>query len=169
MSKAANPQWSQQDITTILTMLAVNAGNVAKTVKEHREEFGRSPDPTTLTNWRDRKYSDEYAKIRDEYAREFEADAVRTLRDRMRQAAEAEELAIRRMIEQLEQNRISNRDLAGVAYNMSKIKATNADRLLTLTGRPTQIIDDRSAQQVIEGLVRRRILRLVKDEEEEAS
>jgi hypothetical protein len=48
---------------------------------------------------------------------------------------------------------------------MSRIKASNADQLLTLTGRPTQIIDDRSAQDVIQGLVRRKVIRLIKDDE----
>jgi predicted transcriptional regulator len=161
-------QWSPKDTTTILTLLARNAGNVAKTIREVKEDLGRAPDRDTLANWRDRKHAEQYARIRDELSREFEADAVRTLRDRMRQAADAEELAITAMIEALQQGRVSNRDLAGVAFSMSKIKATNADRLLTLTGRPTQIIDDRSAQKVIEGLVRRKVLRIVKDDEDAA-
>jgi hypothetical protein len=161
---ASPTQWDEKQISQILTLLALNAGNVAKTIREFKEEHDRAPSADTLTNWRDRKYAERYNRIREDYAREFEADAVRTLRDRMKQAAEAESIAIQKTIEALErQDRMVNP--AQAAYNMTRVKATNADRLLTLTGRPNQIIDDRSAQKIIEGLVRKKVLRVVQPDD----
>lgn len=160
-------EWSEKQAIEILTLLAMNAGNIKKTLEEYKAEHGKAPTSATVAGWRDRRYADEYARIRDEYAREFEAEAIRTYRDRMRQAADVEMLAIQRLAEALESNRISVKDLAPAAGAMSRIKASNADQLLTLTGRPTQIIDDRSAEQVIQGLVRKKVLRVVRDESEE--
>lgn len=60
---------------------------------------------------------------------------VREVRDLARAAVIAERLAVERVIEEMSRERC-RLDPSTTALNMSKVKVSNIDKMLALTGRP---------------------------------
>lgn len=150
---------SDNTVTKALTILAFS-GDVKQTRDALKSE-GIDVSDQALRDWRDVSHADEYNKIRDKYATEIEQEAIRTYRERMAQAAKAEMLAIQKTIEGLENGSLRGRDASQAALAMSKVKGENASKLLAFTGRPTQIIDDRTAEEAVRALMAKRILKKV--------
>lgn len=149
--------YDQQDITKALTVLAFKAGNYSQSIQALRE-MGLEVTQARLKGWAERDHEDEYKKIREKYQGEFEAEAIRDMRDHLRLAADAERLLIQKAVD-LTDKTFSAKDASVAALNMAKIKQTNVDKLLALTGRPSTIIEDRGVEPIIESLIAKKILR----------
>lgn len=154
---------TQAQITNALTTLAMHGGDFKKASKELHGigEVGLKK----LAE----EHTEDYKRIQDRAKHELEEDAIRTMRERLAQAGEAERLAIEKTIAGLTNGHsIRPTEAAQAALSMSRVKATNIDKLLTLTGRPNAIIEDRTAQEAVRSLVHKRVLRVVTDEDEAA-
>jgi hypothetical protein len=129
-----------------------------------RKEYDTQVTPQTIRKWRDDTHSKRYAELHDKYKDEIENDAIRRMRERLRLVDQAEMLAITRVISQLEDQKLTGKDAALAALNMSRVKAQNIEKLMQLTGRPTQIIEDRSGNvtdQVLRELMGKGVIRPV--------
>lgn len=126
-----------------LTMLLFGT-SIPEVLRVLRVEYETSVTPQTLRKWRDDTYAKRYAELHDKYKDDIESDAIRRMRERLRLVDQAEMLAVTRVISQLEDQKLSGKDAAMAALNMSRVKAQNVEKLMQLTGRPTQIIEDRS-------------------------
>lgn len=140
------------------------------------QEYKTSVTPQTLRKWKDDTYAKRYAELHDKYKDEIENDAIRRMRERLRLVDQAEMLAVTRVINELENQKLSGKDASQAALNMSRVKSQNVEKLMQLTGRPTQIIEDRSGavtEQVLRELmgtgVIKPILRAVPEEEDDTS
>lgn len=149
--------YDQQDISKALTVLAFKAGNYSQTIATLKE-MGLEISQARLKGWAERDHADQYKNIREKYQGEFEAEAVRDMRDQMRAAAEAERLLIQKAVDLVDKT-FSAKDASVAALNMARIKQTNVDKLLALTGRPSTIIEDRGVEPVIESLIAKKILK----------
>lgn len=154
----------QQVVIKVLTLLAWRHGSYPGTIKD-LERMGILITKAQLEHWVKGQYAELYRQIRDDYARVSEADMVRDMREIVNQAADGERLAIERTMEGLEKP-IDAKDASTVAFNLSRTKRENAHSMLTLQGRPTQIIEDRSAENAVKKLVARKIIRLVTHEDD---
>lgn len=104
---------------------------------------------STLTDWTHR-YSDEVQRIHDQIAPQLEAQMVRQHRDIALLAHEETMAMIHHAREQREEGKI--KDAAGAARNLATTAAIVTDKLLALTGRPTQITEHREPSKLIDSL-----------------
>lgn len=167
-------QHSQITVDRVLTLLLFGT-SVAEVVRVMKQEYNVSVDRSTITNWRDVQHVKRYAELHDKHKDEIENDAIRRMRERLRLADQAEMLAVSRVITELEGSMMGGKDAAAAALQMSRVKAQNVDKLMQLTGRPTQIIEDRSGSvtdQVLRELMGTGVLKPVSNgnnpEEEDA-
>lgn len=141
-----------------------------------KNEYNTNVTPQTLRRWKDDTHAKRYAELHDKHKDEIENDAIRRMRERIRLVDQAEMLAVTKVITQLEQGRLDGAQASQAALNMSRVKSQNVEKLMQLTGRPTQIIEDRSGSQT-EAVLRelmgtgviKPILKSVPDPEEEDS
>jgi hypothetical protein len=157
----ARTTYDQQDISKALTVLAFKAGNYSHAIAALKE-MGLEVTQVRLKGWAEREYEDQYKAIRDKYQGEFEAEAIRDMRDHLRRAAEAERLLIQKAVDLVDKT-FSAKDASVAALNMAKIKQSNVDKLLALTGRPSTIIEDRGVEPIIESLIAKKILKPMGD------
>jgi len=155
-------------------VLLLFGSTVPEVLRVLREEYDVSVSPQTLRKWKDDTYAKRYAELHDKYKDEIENDAIRRMRERLRLVDQAEMLAVSKVITDLENSKLNGRDASAAALNMSRVKAQNVEKLMQLTGRPTQIIEDRTGDvtnRVLRELtatgVLKPILKPVSDEVEE--
>lgn len=148
----ANPnQHSPATVDRALTLLLFGSlpAQVARILSE---EFGTSVSPQSIIAWRDRSHVKRYAELHEKYKEQIESDAIRRIRERLRLVDQAEMLAVSKVITELEQGNLKGKDASAAALNMSQVKAKNVEKLMQLTGRPTEIIEDRSGSVTSEVL-----------------
>jgi hypothetical protein len=112
---------------------------------------------STLRKWRDSTHSERYAQLQADHGKDIEEAMVRDTRDLARAAAIAERLAIEKTIDELEADR-SRIDPAQAAVAMSKVKQSNIDKMLALTGRPQSITEHRNATELLRALEAKGVL-----------
>lgn len=142
-----------------------------------KKEYGVEITASTLRKWRDDRFAKRYAELHDKYKDEIENDAIRRMRERLRLVDQAEMLAVTKVINELQEDKLVGKDAAMAALQMSRVKAQNVEKLMQLTGRPTEIIEDRSGgvtDQVLRELMGRGIIKPIgsnghKDEVDEPS
>jgi hypothetical protein len=122
-----------------------------------REAFDLDVPVSTLRKWRDATHAEQYAKLQADHGKEIEDAMIRDTRDLARAAAIAERMAIEKTIDELEQDR-SRMDPAQAAVAMSKVKQSNIDKMLALTGRPQSITEHRNATELLRALEAKGVL-----------
>lgn len=157
---------NQRVITKALTALAWRAGTYSNAIRD-LDRVGIVVTRQQLVSWSTGEHADLYNKIRDDYSRTSEAEMVREMRETIHQASEAERLAIEKTVEGFASKTVGARDASQAAFNLARVKKENVDKLQTLLGRPTQIIEDRSAEAALKKLIARKILRPVIHEDDE--
>jgi hypothetical protein len=128
------------------------------------KEYETPVSPQTLRKWRDDTYVKRYAELHEKHKDEIENDAIRRMRERLRLVDQAEMLAVTRVITELQSQKLSGKDAAMAALQMSRVKAQNVEKLMQLTGRPTQIIEDRTGDvtnQVLRELMGKGVIKPV--------
>ena len=111
------------------------------------------------------KAKPEYKELEIKYGREQEEAMISVLRDNALQAA----MTVRRLID-LQNTRIDQHretDPARAAANLSKVQKDNVDKMLALTGRPSQITQSSELGSIIKGLMSRGFLKVTDDQGKE--
>lgn len=150
-------QHTLEIIIKALTVLAYKAGNVSGTCKQLKEE-GITVSATALTNWRDNEYAEDYKRIRQNFASKFEDEIALDMREIAGMGIAVQRRAIERADEELGRQTTA-KDASQTALNMSRLVKDNVEKLLVLTGRPSEITDDRSARSAYNALVAKGILK----------
>jgi hypothetical protein len=143
---AAKTIYTAEERTRALVCLASRAGNAAKTVRDLKEQGLDIPE-STLRSWRD---TDEYETIRSKYGHKLEDFMVNELRERMVEQAEVERLALEKTRAALEAGDI--KDPARTMRDIAHAKSQNIDKLRVMTGRPTDITEHRSLDELVKAL-----------------
>lgn len=136
-----------------LKVLAEQAGDVRSAVKILAAEFNVPISGVLLTAWRDSVYADRYRQIADQLSKHMEDKLVQDTRELAVRAASVERKLVAECERLIDGGLI--REPGKMAVEMSKVKQSNIDKLLALTGRPSTITVDQSAPQllrVLEGL-----------------
>lgn len=152
--------FTERDITRGLNALVAFGGTPGPASRALKSTFDLDVSPGRLKTWRDHTYAERYVSLQVEHSEEIESAIIRETRDLARAAAIAERIAIESVLEQLDGGRLRAPEVAQVALNMSKIKQSNIDKMLALTGRPTAITEHRSAAEIIRALEAKGVLEL---------
>jgi CBS domain-containing protein len=138
--------YAAEERTRALICLASLAGNVAE-ARRSLSEAGVDVPAETLRNW---KRTDEYERIRHEYGQRLEDYVVAEIRERMVEQSDLERLALQKTREALENDDV--RDPARTMRDIAHAKAQNIDKLRVMTGRPTDISENRSLTELVKAL-----------------
>lgn len=141
-------RYNQHEIDAGLSTLIACGGSVSQAL-----EFVDIPEPT-LRDWRHR-YADRYAELHDRVAPQIEAELARSARETALLAFDATRLGVEKTRLALENDQL--KDPAGATRNLATTGAILTDKLLALTGRPTQITEHREPSKLIESLARKGI------------
>ena len=148
--------YTDQEIQRGLNALIAFGGSPTAASKAIREAFDLEVPVGTLRTWRDATHAERYSKLQTEHAKDIEEAMVRDTRDLARAASLAERMAIEKTIESLETS--TRLDPAQAAVAMSKVKTSNIDKMLALTGRPQQITENRNANELLRALEAKGVL-----------
>lgn len=145
-------KYTEADIDQALLALALSGGSSAVASKRLKEQGAEIPEKT-LRNWRENQYPKRYAHLQQKYGAELEELAVRGIRSNLLLADQLE----RDMLEDFagSYKSLDAKDKAGAIRNIATTKAINADKLLQLTGRPTQTIEHRNASDLLAQIAQR--------------
>lgn len=138
--------YTAEERTRALVCLASRAGNARRTAKDLKSQGFDVPE-STLRSWRD---TDEYESIRSKYGHKLEEFMISELRERMVEQAEVERLALEKTRAALEAGDI--KDPARTMRDIAHAKSQNIDKLRVMTGRPTDITEHRSLDELVKAL-----------------
>lgn len=141
-------RYSPEEIDRGLLALALAGGNAMRASRE-LEALGHPVPWRTLYNWRD-KHAQRLSELRTEHAPKIEALIVREARDSALLAAQVEQAGLARLQDNIDD--IDLKDLSKTVKDASVSKAVNVDQVLKLEGRPTQIVENRQASDLIRKL-----------------
>lgn len=152
--------YTQEEITKALTAVAYRNGNISQAHKD-LEELGIRVGRTTLGNWVKNVHYEEYESIRERAKDKYEKEAASGMRDIIAMAEGAEKLALEKAVAGIENaTNMAPEKLAQAALQFSRVKQSNVEKLFQLEGRPSEIIEDRSAEAALKALVARGILKV---------
>lgn len=152
-------QYTPEIVTAVLTDL-VMAGGVAKAIeKKWADVVGYE----LICRWKRETHFAQYREIEERYGRELEDLMVTRARTNAQRAGEIEAELIERMLT------VEGRDAPQALRAITDAKTKNIDKMLSLTGRPSQITESRDMGAILEGLARMNVLRVVEPEAIEAS
>jgi hypothetical protein len=157
--------YTMDEVQKGLNALLAFGGSPSAASKALEETYGLTVPMGTLRTWRDTTHADTYSALQNQHGPAIEQAMVREVRDLARAAALAERLAIEKVTLELEKEH-SRLDPAQAALSMSKVKDTNVNKLLALTGRPSQITEHRSANELLRALEARGVLKALPTEGE---
>lgn len=148
-----------------LTALVFCAGSINKAQEALRDQ-GIDIPYQTLNTWK-RRYSKEYNQIAEKNKAALEENIIRNLRETVVIAEAAERAAVEIALKELERAKLQENmrptDAAIAANNLANIKGKAIDRLLTLTGRPSSIIETRSAEVLLRKLQNSGVMKVKSD------
>jgi hypothetical protein len=128
---SAIEQYPMEKVVECLTVLVEHRGNV-RAASEHLDV-----SPTTIQKWAQETYADRYRQIEERYGLEIEQQIVMEARETAATAARATRMGVEQVVKEIEAGELKGRELAQATYALAKIMGTNVDKVLTLTGRPT--------------------------------
>lgn len=130
-----------------LAFLAVaqHGGNATKAADE------LDVTATTVRSWL-KRWPDRYSELQQRHRREIEDELVESTRRTALLAAEVEQKALEATLVELDAKRV--REPHQAAKNAALTKGVNVDKLLTLTGRATTIVQHQNPDQLLQALNR---------------
>lgn len=142
-----------------LTTMVAAAGDEHRALellsKADPDTFG-SLTLATLVGWRDLKYAKRYREIADEHGPELENELVRAFRNVAVRAAVIQTDALD--VVEAGIKKLDAVEAARVARDLQHLSGQAVDKVLTLTGRPTEISEDRSLREIARGLMSQNLL-----------
>lgn len=136
-----------------LIALAACAGE-PKAAERHLRRTGSAVRVTaaTLEKWRD-EMPDVYARVADDYGTQLEAQLVVDHRETALKCMDVLDQALERTKDRMQF--LSAAEASKVAFDMSRIISGSTRDMLVLTGRPTDISDNRGAVEIVGALAAR--------------
>jgi methionine synthase II (cobalamin-independent) len=158
--------FTQEEIDKCFTAMIAHAGSPTGAIRylQHEEPEARVPSPGTLMNWARGLHWERYEHLRETWAAKVEQTIANDMRDAAREAIEVQRLAVQRARERLEGGR--DDDPAKSAASLARVAQSNTDKLMTLTNRPTQIVENRSVDELLRSLVASGALHLADEPEQ---
>lgn len=154
--------YTEHDIERGLYALIAFGGSPAPAARAVKDAFDLDIPKETLRSWRDGTHSQRYADLQIKHAADIEEAMVRDTRDLARAAGALMRETIELTWDKVQNNAhtIRANEAAQIAASMAKIQQTNIDKMLTLTGRPDQITESRTAADIVRALAAKGVLEL---------
>ena len=105
-------------------------------------------------------HPDEYADAQRELAPQIEKAVVAEMHGFIVEAGRVKRKALEQIDEALDAGTLAPRDLAATLRNIAQSEATAIDKSLALSGRPSQVVEHRSASELLQKLERLGALRV---------
>jgi hypothetical protein len=137
--------------------LIAYAGNATGAVKYLKSVEKRTPTAQSLLKWARTTHWERYEELREKVAGARENTLANDYLDAAAYATEGARLATKKAIERL--NAGKDEDPARTAANLTTVAQKATDKRMTLQNRPTQIIENRNAEEVVRSLVAMGILK----------
>lgn len=150
--------FTEQEITTALMAVVAWAGNCTAAARSLEAKGELHISPVTLNSWTKEVHADRYQEMREKYAHQLEQQAVADMRDVVKLSLDAQRLALEKTMERLESGK--DQDPSRTAANTATVADKMTAKMLAMTGRPTQIREDRNMQEVMRSLVAMGVLSL---------
>jgi hypothetical protein len=149
-------QVEQRERETAMSVLASLAGDTQTTARVLEDQYSIFVNADTIQSWRSGPCRDLYRRYQEEYAPKLEEALVREAREVAGRAMILE----RRLLDETERQLSTGKmnDPAKAAANISRVKQSAIDKLLSLTGRPTTITQHQDAAEIIRALEGRGVL-----------
>jgi primosomal protein N' len=137
-------------------------GNVTAAHRALTAEGIHAPTYSTLLSWVREKYLDKYNELREKYSAQLEAQLAHEYRDVARQAVDVQRLALEKATQRLSEGKdvTPSRTAADAATVADKMTG----KLLSLTGRPTSIREDRNLNEILRSLVGKGVIELAPEQ-----
>jgi hypothetical protein len=148
-------QYSHEEIETGLMAMIAWVGNASAASRYLQSEKQLTISPGTLNNWK-QIHAIRYDELREKYAAQMESQIAHELRDVARLATDVQRLALQRASERLEAG--EDDDPSRSAANAARVSQSNIDKLLSLTGRPTQITETRNLGEILRSLAAKGVI-----------
>jgi uncharacterized protein YeaC (DUF1315 family) len=149
--------YTEEQTQTALMALIAWAGNAAAASRYLKSDKGIEINPATLSNWK-QTHAIRYDELREKYSAQLEESLAHEFREVAMQAVQLERLAMERATEALEKNQ--DKDPSRSAANAARVAQSSTDKLLSLTGRPTQITESRNIGEILRSLAAKGILQI---------
>lgn len=149
--------WPEEAVTAGLMAMIAWAGNASAASRQLAREGTWQISAAVLTQWRT-LHGARYDQLREKYAGQMEANLAHEFRDVARLAVEVERLALEKTVAGLVSG--EERDPSRAAANAARVAQSSTDKLLSITGRPTQITETRGLQEILRSLAAKGVLQL---------
>lgn len=156
--RGVNNPYTEAEITESLMRLIAWAGNCKKAHDSLKAEGKAAPHPNTLANWMNETHAARYDELREKYQEQLEARMIHEFRDVARAAVEVQRLGLEKAQHMLLSN--DDRDPSRTAANAARVAQSMTDKMLSLSGRPTSIREDRNAEEIIRSLAAKGIIQI---------
>ena len=145
-------------VTEALIAVIAWAGNIAAAHRALKAEGKNPPSYTTLTAWVRETHVDRYNELREKYAERLEQQLIHEYRDVARFSVEVQRLGL----EKAQQRLLSGDDTdpSRTAANAARVAQSMTDKMLSLSGRPTSIREDRNLEEILRSLVAKGVVHL---------
>lgn len=150
-------EWTEEHITAGLMAMISWAGNAAAASRYLTREGPCAINAATLSHWKI-LYAARYDELRDKFSEQMETQLANEMREIARMAVEVERVALEKAQQMLLSN--EDRDPGRTAANAARVAQSSTDKLLSLTGRPTQITETRGLQEILRSLAAKGVLKL---------
>jgi hypothetical protein len=131
MSTADIDKYPMERVIEALTVVVECRGNMAEASRRTDLPYH------LLRNWTQETYADRYQEIEQRFGQEIEQQIVMEARHTAHQAAQAVRIGVEKTLDEIQTGELKGRELAQATYALAKIMGTNVDKVLALTGRPT--------------------------------
>lgn len=141
--------YTPEQVLTALNALALNGGHIELARKTLHAQ-GHDVSRATLYRWRTETYPERYRQVCDQLAPQVEAHVIELQRSL---AVQATQTAIQAV--ELEQRRLRGgkvKDAAASARNLATVAGISVDKILSLSGRPTSVIEHRTVDDDLRAL-----------------
>lgn len=112
-----------------------------------------------------RTRADQYEELRERVAPMKEQILTHNLMDNALYASEVTQVAMEQLMKRLEEGKIRPEYLSKVARDIADVQSKAVDKKLSLEGRPTHIVEQRTPDEIIRQLERKGVVKRVEIEQ----
>ena len=159
-----NP-YTEAEITEGLMAVIAWAGNASAAARSLKAQGKMEVSSTTLLEWMRERHAAKYEELREKYADQLEAQLIHEYRDVARLAVEVQRTGLEKAKSRLEDGK--DQDPARTAANAATVADKMTRNMLSLSGRPTSIREDRNLNEVLRSLAAKGIIDLPPDSVQE--
>ena len=150
----ASHGYSVEDLTLVLATIYMNGGNMRAAERQLdaqgvRNSRGNPIPRGTMQEWME-KHPMRYAHVGRIFRDVAEEKIVVKLRENIMAAVEASTMALHLEVERIQAGDV--KDAAAAAQRLATVAGISTDKMLSLTGRPQQISQHRSGQEILRQL-----------------